>query len=98
MPSAAASAEVIDQGRTLYNGHCGMCHGPNAISGSVLPDLRYMTPETHKIFTGILAGAYASKGMPPVMHKLHPDQVEAIHQYIIKRAHDLKAVVAKPAS
>ena len=50
------------------------------------------------IFTGILAGAYASKGMPSVMDKLDPEQVEAIHQYIIKRAHDLKAVVEKPAS
>jgi quinohemoprotein ethanol dehydrogenase len=97
-PELTASAEVIDEGRVLYNGHCGMCHGPNAISGSVLPDLRYMTPETHKIFTGILAGAYASKGMPSVMDKLDPEQVEAIHQYIIKRAHDLKAVVEKPAS
>ncbi|ULQ47631.1 PQQ-dependent dehydrogenase, methanol/ethanol family [Flagellatimonas centrodinii] len=97
-PELTASAEVIDQGRTLYNGHCGMCHGPNAISGSVLPDLRYMTPETHKIFTGILAGAYASKGMPSVMDKLDAEQVEAIHQYIIKRAHDVKAVVAQPTS
>ncbi len=97
-PELTASAEVIDEGRVLYNAHCGMCHGPNAISGSVLPDLRYMTPETHKIFTGILAGAYASKGMPSVMDKLNAEQVQAIHQYIIKRAHDVKAVVAQPAS
>ena len=97
-PELTASPEVIDKGRTLYNGHCGMCHGPNAISGSVLPDLRYMTPETHEIFTASLAGAYASKGMPSVMDKLDAEQVEAIHQYIIKRARDVKAVVAQPAS
>ena len=89
-PQVTANEKVIAAGRDLYNAHCGMCHGPNAISGSVLPDLRYMTPETHQLFNGILAGAYAAKGMPGVMDKLKPDDVEAIHQYVIKRAHDLK--------
>ncbi|MGQ0530744.1 MAG: PQQ-dependent dehydrogenase, methanol/ethanol family [Panacagrimonas sp.] len=89
-PELKGDEKTIASGRELYNAHCGMCHGPNAISGSVLPDLRYMTPETHQLFTGILAGAYAGKGMPGVMDKLTPADVEAIHQYVIKRAHDLK--------
>ena len=89
-PEVTADEATIAKGRDLYNAGCGMCHGPNAISGSVLPDLRYMTPETHKLFAGILAGAYAGKGMPSVMDKFSPEDVEAVHQYIIQRAHDLK--------
>ncbi len=90
-PEVTADEKVIAAGRDLYNANCGMCHGPSAISGSVLPDLRYMTEETHRLFPGILAGAYAAKGMPNVMDKFTPEDVEAVHQYIIKRAHDLKA-------
>src|SRR3546814_13163702 len=67
-----------------------MCHGPNAMSGGVIPDLRYLTPEKHKIFNGILAGAYASKGMPAMMDVLKPADADAIHQYLIQRAHDLQ--------
>src|SRR3546814_21158338 len=61
-PPVTADAATVNKGRDLYNGYCGMCHGPNAMSGGVIPDLRYLTPEKHKIFNGILAGAYASKG------------------------------------
>jgi quinohemoprotein ethanol dehydrogenase len=39
----------------------------------------------------------AGKGMPGVMDKLTPADVEAIHQYVIKRAHDLKKELAAQA-
>jgi quinohemoprotein ethanol dehydrogenase len=87
-PALTADEATINRGRDLYNANCGMCHGPSALAASVLPDLRYLTPEKHRIFAGILAGAYASKGMPSVMDKLSAADVEAVHQYIIKRAHD----------
>ena len=89
-PELEADDKTVDAGRELYNAHCGMCHGPNAISSTVLPDLRYLAPEKHQIFPGILAGALAQRGMPAMMDKLSPEDVEAVHQYIIKRAHDLK--------
>ncbi|SHH20485.1 quinohemoprotein ethanol dehydrogenase [Hydrocarboniphaga daqingensis] len=89
-PPVTATEAVVAQGRDLYNGHCGMCHGPNALAGSVIPDLRYMTPEKHEMFAGIVAGAYRAKGMPGFSDTLKPEDVEAIHQYIIKRANDLQ--------
>src|SRR3546814_13563744 len=61
-PPVTADAATVNKGRDLYNGYCGMCHGPNAMSGGVIPDLRDLTPEKHKIFNGILAGVYASTG------------------------------------
>jgi quinohemoprotein ethanol dehydrogenase len=100
-PEFKADEKTIARGRELYNGNCGMCHGPNAIAGSVIPDLRYLTPEKHQMFAGILAGAFASRGMPSVMDKFTAEDVEAVHQYVIKRAHDLKkeleAGASKPA-
>jgi len=36
-----ASAAVVAQGKLHYHTHCGMCHGDSAVSGGVLPDLRY---------------------------------------------------------
>ncbi len=88
-PELTATEEQIATGRYLYNGVCGVCHGISAVSGSVTPDLRYLSPENHKIFAAIVAGARADKGMPSFSHALKPDQVELIHQYLIKRSHDL---------
>ncbi len=93
-PALSADAATVNKGRDLYNGNCGMCHGPNAMSGGVIPDLRYLTAEKHQLFAGILAGAYASKGMPAMMDVLTPADVEAVHQYLIKRAQDLKGELA----
>src|SRR3546814_9639558 len=32
-PPVPADAATVNKGRDLYNGYCGMCHGPNAMSG-----------------------------------------------------------------
>src|SRR3546814_16589026 len=90
-PPVTADAATVNKGRDLYNGYCGMCHGPNAMSGGVIPDLRYLTPEKHKIFNGILAGASASKGMPPIIVVLKPADADAIHPSLIQRPPDLPA-------
>ncbi|SEQ81995.1 quinohemoprotein ethanol dehydrogenase [Solimonas aquatica] len=88
-PPLTAKPAVVAKGRDLYNEHCGVCHGASAIGGGVLPDLRKLTPEKHQIFAGIVAGAYIDKGMPSLMDVLKPEDVEAIHQYLIARAQDL---------
>lgn len=90
-PKVTADEATIALGRDLYNGHCGMCHGPSAISGTVLPDLRYLTPEKHEMFMGIVAGAFRDKGMPSFLGTLSTEQIEAVHQYVIKRAVDLQS-------
>lgn len=95
VPALTGDKATVARGRDLYNAHCGMCHGPSAIAGSVLPDLRYLSPDKHAIFAGILAGAYAAKGMPSFSDVLNQPDVDAVHQYIIQRAHDLKADLAR---
>jgi len=95
-PAVTASAEDIAAGRTLYNGFCGSCHGLNAISGGVLPDLRYLDARKHAQFKDIvLMGARAAKGMPPFAGTVSETDAERIHQYLIKRAHDLRQETAR---
>ena len=93
-PDIALEPKKVAQGRDLYNAHCGACHGPSAIAGSVLPDLRYLSAEKHQIFAGILAGAYAERGMPSFSDVLKPEDVDSIHQYLIQRARDLEGALS----
>ena len=98
VPALTASAEQIKQGRTLFNGMCGACHGLNAASGGVIPDLRYLTPDKHLAFVGIVSGAFMNKGMPSFAGVLDMPQMELIHQYIIKRSLDLRALTDTAAA
>lgn len=53
-----------------------------------MPDLRYMSPETHKQFEQIvLYGARADRGMAPFADVLSEQDAEAIRAYIIEEAH-----------
>ena len=88
-PELAVGEEQLAIGRQLYNGYCAVCHGVNAISGTVTPDLRYLDAETHAQFGAIVAGSLAQRGMPSFGHLLPPDYVRLIHQYVIKRSRDL---------
>jgi quinohemoprotein ethanol dehydrogenase len=39
LPADTADANTLAIGRDLFNGYCGGCHGMNAVSGGVIPDL-----------------------------------------------------------
>jgi quinohemoprotein ethanol dehydrogenase len=86
-PSLSASEEELVRGEQLYNVSCGRCHGGNARSGGIIPDLRMMGPETHKIFKSIVVdGVYAGKGMAGFGDILNEKDTEIIRQYVISRA------------
>ncbi|MBB5985192.1 PQQ-dependent dehydrogenase, methanol/ethanol family [Sphingobium lignivorans] len=86
-PRSTASEETIARGARLFAETCQVCHGQQAIGG--VKDLRRMTAETHKLFADIvLKGIYADKGMASFADLLKPDDVEAIHAYVIARAHE----------
>lgn len=100
MPPLTASAEQIKQARLMFNGLCGSCHGLNAVSGGVVPDLRYMKPEQHELFAATVSGARINRGMPGFAGVLKPEDMQLLHQYVIKRTHDLSAEIAaaRPAA
>ena len=87
----SAMPDQLKTARTMYNGLCASCHGLNAVSGGVLPDLRYSTAKTHGMFAAIVSGARVNRGMPAFGSILKPEDMELIRQYIIKRSHDLDA-------
>lgn len=90
-PKVTATTEQLAMGRELYHGVCAVCHGVAAISSPLVPDLRYMSAQTHEDFHNIVSGARAVQGMPPFGHLLPPEQIELIRQYLAKLSHDLVA-------
>lgn len=89
-PALTADAATVTQGHTLFMRNCMVCHGDRAVSGSSLPDLRYMNPTTHEQFDAIvLGGIYWQKGMVGFGDKITKPEADAIHQYLIKRSRDL---------
>jgi len=92
-----ATADQLKVGREMFNGTCGSCHGMNAVSGGVVPDLRYLSPQNHQMFEAILSGARLHKGMPAFNAALKSEDMDLLHQYIIKRSHDLDDELKKAA-
>ncbi|HVO46304.1 MAG TPA: PQQ-dependent dehydrogenase, methanol/ethanol family [Steroidobacteraceae bacterium] len=92
LPASTASPETIERGRRLYAANCRLCHGGAVISGGMIPDLRYMSPQTHAEFGKIvLYGARAAQGMAPFADLLSETDADAIHAYIIEQARPIAA-------
>jgi len=87
-PELSASAEDVQRGDDLYHSRCFVCHGEGAISAvSYIPDLRYMSANTHEIFKAIvLGGLYQDKGMPSMANYVSDADTDLIQAYLIKEA------------
>jgi quinohemoprotein ethanol dehydrogenase len=86
-PPLRATEDVVRRGAELYGATCAQCHGQLVIGG--VKDLRQMTRETHTAFNDIvLKGTRAEKGMASFANLLKPEDVEAIHAYVISRANE----------
>ena len=80
---ANTDPEIIRRGEELYSHNCGSCHGLSAKSNYVVPDLRYMSEQTHIDFTGIvLGGSRSHKGMVGFYETNTLEDAEAIHAYL----------------
>ena len=87
-PPLTASAEDVDRGRILFGDLCGHCHQPSVFGrrGNV-PDLRYMSAETHQIWPAIvLGGSKSENGMASFADVLSAEDSERIRQYLIARS------------
>lgn len=86
--TAKQDPHAVHAGALLFNSHCFLCHGLNAVAGP-LPDLRYSTKEVLDLLPSIvLGGAGASGGMPSFKKILSEEDVKAIRAYIIARAQE----------
>ena len=97
-PPLDADEATLTEGHALYMANCHMCHGDRAVSASSVPDLRYMSKEKHAMWDGIvLGGALQAKGMVGFWERLTKEESDAIHAYIIKRAHDVVQAASSEA-
>jgi len=86
-PGQEVSDEELALGKQVYHLRCGICHGESAVSGGIVPDLRYMSESVHKSFHAIvLGGALFKAGMPAYGQIMSADEADATHAYIIDRA------------
>jgi quinohemoprotein ethanol dehydrogenase len=87
-PPSKASTEEINRGEANFQRFCAACHGDVAVSGGVLPDLRYSsTIANDQAFSSIVLGGLLSKqGMVSFASELTKDDVWAIRDYVIFRA------------
>jgi len=97
LPAIQASTASTTHGKAVFHRYCGVCHGDAAVSGGVLPDLRFSTVltkpgEWQRI---VHDGALQSRGMVAFGAELGQQDIEAVRQYVLQRARDSKAEAAQ---
>ncbi len=86
-PRATAGAARVKQGEALYQRYCGQCHGDVAVSGGVLPDLRYSgTLADEQWFKIVREGLLQPYGMVGFGKEITRPDAAAIRSYVIFRA------------
>ena len=87
----------VESGRKRYIRYCAHCHGPFAIAGGMLPDLRRSSPAIYDTLpTIVLQGALLERGMPSFGKFLDEPGLAEIRQYLLSRRAALIADVANP--
>jgi len=91
-PEQNASAAQLAHGKKLWTETgCYNCHGEEVkgLTGGSIPDLRYMSRETHREWHAVvLGGSRIKKGMLPFHESLTVEDSEAVHAYVIQRSRE----------
>ena len=89
LPELGNAAQVA-QGKLLYHTFCGTCHGDTAVSGGVLPDLRYSAAlRDADLFQKIVHdGILTPKGMVAFGSLLNPQSIELVRAYVTHRVNE----------
>jgi quinohemoprotein ethanol dehydrogenase len=87
-PPATADAATVKNGEQLFQRYCAACHGDVAVSGGVLPDLRYSgTLASDLWFDIVLGGKLKKTGMTSFASELSRKDAADVRAYVIFRAH-----------
>jgi quinohemoprotein ethanol dehydrogenase len=102
-PVAPIEARVeparVERGERLYFRHCGACHGPSAVGGGFIPDLRRSAPAVYDALAAIvLEGGRLDRGMPGFGGVLGPEDVADLRAYLLERRAALAAEEAHGAA
>lgn len=91
-PRSVADSATIHRGEALFQRFCASCHGDVAVSGGVLPDLRYSsTLANDRWFKIVRDGAYQSLGMVSFAKEVSQKDAADMRTYVIFRANQSKA-------
>ena len=87
-PASQPSGAPVMRGRDLYHQRCAVCHGWQAISGGLVPDLRLISRTTYTSWESIVrGGARLALGMPAFSSVLTPQDAADIRDYVTYRAY-----------
>ena len=83
----------VNEGATIYAGTCAFCHGPDAYSSGILPDLRRsaVLTDADAWKSVVHDGALKANGMVAFSRWYKPAQVEAVRAYVGEQAKKLQA-------
>ena len=85
-PRSTANAATVHRGEGIYQRYCSTCHGDVAVSGGVLPDLRYSSTLTNdQWFQIVLGGLLQPNGMVSFGKEISRGDAAAIRAYVIFR-------------
>ncbi len=87
-PADKAGAAVVAQGKLHFHTYCSVCHGDSAVSGGVLPDLRYSAALVDPTLwqSIVYDGVRQANGMVSFAGQLGKDEIETIRAYVVHRA------------
>lgn len=87
-PPAFGDPGQIAHGTQLYDRFCGTCHGAQAQSSGMFPDLRYsgVLQSRDAFQTIVLGGALKQNGMVSFKAALTPADAEDVRAYLTERA------------
>jgi len=75
------NAQAIAIGESGYAGNCAGCHGIQAMSGGLTPDLRELSPWDDEYFIGRVMNG-TDRGMPSFKSNLGQTAIWAIRTYV----------------
>jgi mono/diheme cytochrome c family protein len=87
----AAVSAVEYEGWRQYNVHCARCHGqdalPNPVAANLLVSMAPKGPAADKAtFAKVVTEGRPERGMPSLKESVTPEQIDAMHAYLIGRA------------
>lgn len=85
---ASMTEAVIKKGNLGYAKMCGACHGDQAYSSGLIPQLRFsaVTKDAETWNEVVMQGLLAENGMPNFAGKMDNETAEAIRAYVISEA------------
>lgn len=90
-PPSTANPATVHRGEQLFQNYCSRCHGDVAVSGGLVPDLRYSsTLANDQWFYIVRGGLLQSNGMVSFAKEVSRQDASAIRAYVIFRANQSK--------